>query len=197
MHDDTAYAILAGDRVRTHRIENGVRVPEEMALKVIPITARDAADRHGLLADGSPRPYKGYKGNSNYCIEIIRTPTGWAGEVISTFEAYQAVRRSGKESLRHQRLSLSGKPLVMRLMINDVVRLEVDERPRTMRVVKVNSNGQIFMADTHEANVDARNRDSSDPFVYISKTPSSLKRSNGRRVTISPIGDVRDSGFKE
>jgi CRISPR-associated endonuclease Csn1 len=195
MHNDTAYGLLDGERVRVHKMVDGTRVREEAALKVIPFTAPQAAGRHGVLEDGSPRPYKGYKGDSNYCMEIVRTPKGWSGEVVSTFEAYQAVRKGGKEALRQKTLSLSGKPLVMRLMINDTIRLEVDGRVRTMRVATISANGQIFMADTHEVNVDSRNRDRSDAFGYVSKMPGSLQKAKGRRVTVSPIGDVRDPGF--
>ena len=31
----------------------------------------------GLKPDGNPKPYKGYKGDSNYCIEIFRNATGF------------------------------------------------------------------------------------------------------------------------
>jgi CRISPR-associated endonuclease Csn1 len=46
-----------------------------------------------------------------------------------------------------------------------------------------------------EANVDARNRDKTDAFKYISKMAGSLKSANARQITISPIGEVRDKGF--
>jgi CRISPR-associated endonuclease Csn1 len=94
-------------------------------------------------------------------------------------------------------LSVSEKPLVMRLMIDDVVRLLVDRQVRTMRIATLSGNGQIFMADTSEANVDARNRSKEETFAYVSKKAGSLQKSTARRVTISPIGELRDSGFKE
>jgi CRISPR-associated endonuclease Csn1 len=189
MHNDTAYGLLEGDRVRSHKTQDGI------VLKVIPLTAPKASNRHGFLADGSHRPYKGYKGDSNYCMEIIRTQKGWAGEVVSTFEAYQAVKKHSKGILRNEKLSLSGSPLIMRLMRNDVLRLEINQEIRTMRITKLSRNGQIFMADVHEANVDSRNRDRLDSFAYVSKMPGSLEASKGRRVTISPIGDLNDPGF--
>jgi CRISPR-associated endonuclease Csn1 len=52
------------------------------------------------------------------------------------------------------------------------------------------------MSDLQEANVDARNRDKADPFAYLSKTAGSLQKAHGRRVTISPIGELHDPGFK-
>ena len=85
----------------------------------------------------------------------------------------------------------------MRLMRDDFVRLEIDAVIRTMRIVAVSGNGQIFMTDAMEANVDARNRDKADTFAYGSKMAGSLKKSKSRRVTISPIGELRDGGFIE
>lgn len=198
MHNDTAYALLGNDRVRVHKVVDGQRVREENALKVIPFSSAKAWARHGLMPSGEPRPYKGYKGDSNYCIEIVRNDSGkWEGEVISTYEAYQLVRHGGVQRLRHPSLSCSGKPLVMRLMIDDLVKLHLsDGRRMVARVATVSGNGQIFMAPHNEANVDARNRDKSDPFGYVSKMAGSLHKAKGRRVTISPIGELRDPGFK-
>jgi CRISPR-associated endonuclease Csn1 len=65
-----------------------------------------------------------------------------------------------------------------------------------MRVVKIASSGQFFMCEHMEANVDARNSDKADPFSYDSKYPGSFIKAKGRRVTVSPIGDVRDPGFR-
>lgn len=198
MHNDTAYALLGDDRVGVHKVVEGVRVFEESKLKVIPFTNTKASERHGLMEDGSPRPYKGYKGDSNYCIEIVRAESGkWEGEVVSTFAAYQLVKQSSVERLRSRTTSCSGRSLVMRLMLDDMVRLEIDGQVRTMRVATLSGNGQIFMADHQEANVDARNRDKGDAFVYVSKMAGSLKKAGGRRITISPIGDVADPGQRD
>lgn len=197
MHNDTAYGLRGDGRVSFHKVVEGLRTHIEDNLKVIEISNAKAADRHGLLPDGEPKPYKGYKGDSNYCIEIVRNEKGkWEGEVISTFEAYQLVREHGAARLRHPTLSVSGKPLVMRLMIDDVVRLIVDKQTRTMRIAKLSGNGQIFMADTSEANIDARNRSKEETFAYVSKMAGSLQKATARRVTVSPIGELRDPGFK-
>jgi CRISPR-associated endonuclease Csn1 len=168
---------------------------------VIPIASAKAATRHGVLPDGSPRPYKGYKGDSNYCIEIVRDEDSgkWVGEVISTYQAYQTIREyglaEGWRRLRNPSRGFSGRSLVMRLMIDDTVRLEHNAELRTWRVATISGNGQIFFADIHEANVDARNRDKNDPFKYVSKMAGSLKKANARRVTISPVGKLSDPGF--
>lgn len=197
MHNDTAYGLLGGGRVQVRKTVEGVRTREMISLKVIEFS--HATDRHGLLPDGQPRPYKGYKGDSNYCMEIVRNDKGkWEGEVVSTFEAYQVVRQHGLGRLRHPALSVSGRPLVMRLMIGDMLALSVPAAPRMIaRVATLSANGQIFMAGHHEANVDARNRDKADPFTYVSKTASSLQKAHGRRISISPIGQLRDPGFSD
>ncbi|GAC1610082.1 MAG: hypothetical protein NVS3B3_17960 [Aquirhabdus sp.] len=197
MHNDTAYSLLGNGKVRVHKIVDGKRTRIEDKLKVIEFTDIKASDRHGVKPNGEPKPYKGYKGDSNYCIEIIRNEKGkWEGEVVSTFDAYQLVRNSGIKRLRDLTQSLSGKPLVMRLMIDDFVRLEIDGVQQSTRVATISTNGQIFMAGINEANVDARNRSKEDAFGYISKTASSLQKSKGRMVKISPLGELRDPGFK-
>lgn len=197
MHDATAYGLLGNGRVVVHKIIEGRKTLIEQNLKVIAFTCAKANDRHGLLPGGTPRPYKGYDGNSNYCIEIVRDENGkWEGNVLSTFDAYQIARTHGVARLRHATLSLCGKPLLMRLMINDTVRLEVNSAIRTMRVVNIKKNGQIFMADVNEANVAARDASKEDPFSYVSKTASALQKAKGRRITISPLGELCNSNLK-
>ena len=171
------------------------------SIAMIAINSTRDPKRHDLDEYGNPKPYKGYEGGSNYCIEIWRDEKGeWSGDVISTFDAYQVVRQFGEaggiKRLRHPILSQSGKPLVMRLMMDDLVKFDTDTGMRTMRVVKIGGNGQIFFAEHQESNVDARNKDKSDRFKYASKTAGSLRKARGRRVIISEIGNLRDPGFK-
>jgi CRISPR-associated endonuclease Csn1 len=201
MHEESAWGLRGDGQVqRSVRPEDGMdRVRQVKNLKVIPISDAKQIARHGVDADGKPKAYKGYVGGSNYCMEIWCDETGrWRDEVISTFAAYQVIRQHGEaegwQRLRHPTLTQSGKPLVMRLMNKDYVRLEVDGRLRTMVIAKIGSNGQFFMADHNEANVDARNRDKSNP--YVSKMAGSLQKAKGRRCTVSASGRLRDPGFK-
>ena len=83
----------------------------------------------------------------------------------------------------------------MRLMVHDSLRLNVEGRVRTMRVNNISGNGQVFMADLHEANVDARNRNRDDPFSYVSKTAATLQKASARRVSVSEIGKLTDAGY--
>jgi CRISPR-associated endonuclease Csn1 len=196
MHNDTAYALLGNGRVSVHKTVEGVRTRMIDNLKVIEFTSQKASERHGVLENGAPRPYKGYKGDSNYCIEIVRNEKGkWEGEVISTFEAYQLARSNGVKRLRNKQLSSSGKPLVMRLIKDDFVRMEHNGNVKTLRLCKASGDGVLAFAETTESNVDARTR--TKELAYVFKTGGSLQKSKGRQVTISPIGELRDPGFKE
>lgn len=198
MHNDTAYALLGNGMVSVHKAVDGVRQKETAALKVIEFTNSKAAARHGLQADGAPRPYKGYKGDSNYCIEIVRNENGkWDGEVISTFEAYQLVRRHGEQRLRHPTLSTRGKPLVMRLIIGDYLKADFKGAMRLLTVKKIKSNGGIFVAEHRESNVRQREDEKDSSLIYGSFTAGSLLKAHGRQVSVSPIGELRDPGFKE
>ena len=185
-------------RIESLQREEGIRrVKLVEKLSVIAVRSERAADRHGVDADGKALAYKGYKGDSNYCIEISRNDKGkWEGDVISTFEAHQIVRDSGLMKLRHPTMAQSGNPLVMRLMLDDLVRLELEGVVRTMRVTNISGNGQVFMSDHNEANVDARNRDKLSGFKYVSKYAGSFQSTKARRASCTEIGDLRDPGFK-
>lgn len=196
MHNDTAYALLGNGRVGTHKTIDGKRVYLEENLKVIAFTS-PKAKRHGFTSDGMPRPYKGYKGDSNYCMEIVRSDAGkWEWEVVSTFQAYQAVRQHGLSILRNRRHSLSGKPLVMRLVIGDYLRAEFKGGLRLLTIKKIKSNGGIFVAQHNEGNVRQREDEKDASLIYGSFSAGSLQKAQGRYVTVSPIGELSDPGFK-
>jgi len=203
MHEDTAWGLREGGQVsRLVRPEGGgQRARETKNKSVIQINSTRNLDRHGLDDNGQPNAYKGYVGGSNFCLEIWRDEKGkWNGDVVSTFTAYQVIRELGEEAgltrLMQAQTAQNGQTLVMRLMINDLVRMEVDGCLRTLRMVKIFSSGQFFMCDHNEANVDARDKDKGDSFNYISKMPGSFQKAKGRRMTTSPTGDVRDPGCK-
>ena len=216
MHNDTAYGLLGAGKVMVHKRIEGKRERTEENLKVIEF-ANDKAPHvtnqpwFGSAHHKPAEPYKGYKGDSNYCIEIVRNENGkWEGEVISTFEAYQLERklraayreRHGMAAqtptfleLLRDTESISKKPLMMRLMRDDSIRLVIDGAVRTMRIASVNSAGRLSLADLHEANVDARNRDASGTWRYTYKQAGSLQKAAARKVVVSPIGELRDPGF--
>ena len=204
MHEETAWG-LAADGQATRRVrpeDGGPRQREIRKKNLILINSTRDRERHGLDNVGNPLPYKGYVGGSNYCIEIWRDDKSrWNSDVISTYNAYQVVKELGEKDavrkLRDPATTLSGRPLVMRLMIGDLVRLGVNGNAGTMRVVKIGGNGQVFFAGDHEANVDARKRDKDGSLKYVSKYAGSLQKAKARRVVVSELGNVRDFGFKE
>ncbi|WP_423457935.1 type II CRISPR RNA-guided endonuclease Cas9 [Ottowia sp. VDI28] len=195
MMEETSYGIRRDGSIKQRRKADGSAGREISNL--IRIAEPEQVVRHGVDDGGHPLPYKGYVGGSNYCIEITVNDKGkWEGRVISTFDAYRIVRRGGMRQLRHPTLGQDGRPLAMRLMIGDSVRLEVDGVLKTTRVVKLFATGQVFMAPVHEANVDVRNSDKMDAFTYTSKYAGSLQKANGRMVIISAIGELRDPGVE-
>jgi CRISPR-associated endonuclease Csn1 len=203
MHEDTAWGLLA-DGLATRRIrdESGRRQRETKNRTVIPFRSTQDTSRHGVDEQGLPKNYKGYVGGSNFCIDIVLNESGkWEGEIVSTFTAYQLIREFGKavgvSKLQSKNLSISGKPLVMRLQIGDAVKMMIHDRLQLMRVVKMGSNGQIFFAGHQEANVSDRNANKDESFAFTSKYAGSLQKTQARRVTISPLGEVSDAGFKE
>jgi CRISPR-associated endonuclease Csn1 len=192
----TAYGIRKDGTIKQKSKADGSEGREIKNL--IRISEPKQPSRHGVDTEGNPLPYIGYVGGSNYCIEITRGDKGkWDGKVVSTFEAYQLVQQHGAMRLRHPSLSVSGKPLAMRLTIHDIVRMEIDGQEQTLRMVTVAGSGQIWFAPVNEANVDARNRDKESSWRYTYKQAGSLQAAKARHVTVSPIGELRDPGFKE
>ncbi|MEY2839484.1 MAG: hypothetical protein RJB60_1783 [Pseudomonadota bacterium] len=203
MHEETAWGLSEDGKVsRLITPEGGgPRTRQTKPLKVIQIASTRDADRHGTTEGGLPAPYKGYVGGSNFCLEIWKDTKGKvSGAVISTFEAYQFMRELGEEDglrkLMNPHHARNGFPLLARLINNDLVKLDVDGEMKLMRITNILSSTQFFMCAHNEANADARNRDKVDQFSYHSKMPGSFIKAKGRRVTVSPIGDVRVPGFK-
>jgi CRISPR-associated endonuclease Csn1 len=192
----------AGDNEKEHKEALGrladqtrhrqVWLVEKMS--VVPVRPRD---HKGKPFEGAP-PYKAYKGDSNYCYEIFRSERGkWDGEVITTFRANQKLYRAflANQALS-RKFSFDGKPLLMRLMRDDMIAIQGEnDARRIMRVAKL-SEGMIALAEHNEANVDRRNRDTSSEFKYLYKAPSALNSVKARRVFVDILGRVLDPGFK-
>lgn len=195
---------------------------------VIPFNARPSSSSEQRHKDnnGQPKPYKGLLSNSNYCVEIVRTDSTWEGEVIPTYKAYEYMRGYKQEhractveqafaALRSPTRSISGKPLVMRLSIDDTIRAEIDGTVETLQVLKINSSGSITFIRANETNIPGRysaqlaakklaaegkEYDSvalNDDFFQKAFSAGSLRELKARRITISPIGELSDPGFKE
>ena len=190
---------------------------------VIPFHARkeklSALERHGNT-NGIPNAYKGLLSNNNYCIEIFHTETGtWDSTVLRTFDAYQIVRdcptlELGIKKLRNPHRATNGQPLVMRLMINDYIRIKPEADRLVLQVLKINSSGSITFIKPNETNISARyslklaaqkaakegspcdESTLNDVFFQKAFGAQSLRDVEARRVTITPIGELHDPGFK-
>lgn len=164
-----------------HRIR---RLRWKENLRVLPIPQRGV-------------PYKYVKGDGNYCYEIVRRPDGtWMGEIISTFVANQAPFLKHMACLRKYRtMSLSGKPLVMRLAVNDMVAIQDDGRRLIYRVQQL-TEGKITLAYHVAAGDPTRNgfRISGIQPV-MRRSPQALRGLMARRVFVDILGRVFDPGY--
>ncbi len=155
------------------------RLRQTERLKVIPIK-----DKFG-------KAYKAYKGDSNWGIEIYEYPSvhkkagEWDGKVISRHEANQKEFKPGQTKRPHP-----AARLVMRLQINECIGIEQNGSRQVMRLQKLSQAGRLDLAPHHEANVDARHRDSKDRFKYLNLTASGLQKCHARKVHVSPAGLV-------
>ena len=219
MLEDTSYG-FHGTKAITSKIgAGGVRERTEKKRDAVVAIANQKAPHatnrpwHGSAHYQQGTEYKGYQGGSNWCMEIVRDEKGkWKGEIISTFQAYKLARTLAAQfrakhgsnaqvpplaEMMSATHAISGKPLVMRLMKGDMVRMVLDSSEEsTMRLYKIKSSGQMYFAPHEQANVAQRDDDKNDDFKYTTKSAGSLQKAKGRRVSISPIGKLHDPGFK-
>ena len=145
------------------------------------------------ICDRDGRAYKGYKGDSNHRYDVWELKDGkWVAEVVSMFDAHQE-----SWSSTTKRDNPTAKK-VLSLHQGDMLAIEPDGGGRRlMLVVKFGQNGQITLAEPHEAG-DLKRRDATsndfDPFKYFSPTPGGLKRVKARQVKVDELGRVLDPG---
>ncbi|GJM02860.1 MAG: hypothetical protein DHS20C08_13610 [Rhodomicrobium sp.] len=150
-----------------------IRIKEN--LKVISINDRKTG-----------KPYKAFKGDSNYCYEIYENENGtWTGDIIQRYRANQ------KDYNIKSKLSLSGAPLIMRLHNDDMIAITDPENnfETIFRIVKM-SKGKITLAKHSEANVDRRDRDKEDDYNHLTISPSTLQKLKARKVRVNAIGKI-------
>ena len=153
---------------------------------VEPLSVIEICDRDG-------RPYKGYKGDSNYRYDVWEMPDGtWKPEVISMFDAHQPDLSS------QVRQACPTARKVLSLHQGDVLALERGGVRLLMRVTSFWQNGQVSLVEHNEAG-DLKRRDAApndqDPFKYTAPTPGGLKKLRVRQVRIDELGRVLDPGF--
>ncbi len=142
------------------------------------------------IYDASGKVYKGYKGDSNWGLEVYEYPAGhkdegkWEAIVITRFDANKRGFQPGVTHRPHP-----AARLVMRLRVNDCIETEKSSVIETFRIQKI-SKDRIYVAPLNEANVDARNRSSEDIFKLIPAGLGTLKKIKARKVHVSPTGLV-------
>lgn len=201
---------------------------------IVPISEPGQPNRHGLDINGKSRAYKGYAPDGNYCMEILKRPTGeWVMEVIPTYKAYLLARDLGwgKEDslavlkrMRTLKLATADGLLIAKLMPGDTIFAHFKGKNRLLQVVKMSVQGGTTFTELNEANISGRYEARrkarlklknekiekaeiiltaedvlalEDQFVLSQIGIEDLRRGKARRVTISPIGELRDPGFKD
>lgn len=225
MFKKTSFGIRPDGTIVQKKREEGAK--ERTVEYIIPITEPKQAERHGLNDKGEPRAYKGYAPDGNYCLEIIRRPEGeWAMEVIPVFMAYALARQLGwgetnplevLQRMRKSKLSSIEGCLVTKLMPGDTIRTDFKGKVRLLQVVKMSLKGGATFTELNEANVsgryEARRKASikrkagaltreeqvalEDEFILSQIGIEEIRKGKARRVTVSPIGELHDPGFKE
>ncbi len=140
------------------------------------------------VRDAKGRPYKGYKGDSNYVFFVWQLRDGkWVKEVVSTFDAHQP----GWQSTMRAEHPTAKK--ILNLKQGDCLAIGTGKERRLMQVVKF--SGSLTLADLNEAgSLKARDADRADPFKYVYLSASSLKKNRARQVRVDEIGHVYDPG---
>ena len=130
--------------------------------------------------------YKGYKPDSNAYMEILRdTKTGnWKGQIVTTFEAVrQAIEsKSGAREINPS--------LVKRVFKRDMLEMNYKGLRRVFLVQKVSGN-TFILAEHFESDADARTRDKSDPFQFVSISTDKLRKAGVRFLVVTPAGRIR------
>ncbi len=167
-------AALAEFTTKTGPYQGIRRVRLSEKLKTIPIK-----DRQG-------HAYKGYKGDSNHCIEVWKLPDGkWKAKLLTTYDAHQ----NGLGSTRPH----PAAALLMRLFKKDVVQFEHPEKGVITAIIVKFTEKNLTLALLNEANVDARNRSKDDPFKFLNLGTGTFQKRALRKIHVDEIGRIKNT----
>ena len=139
------------------------------------------------IKDKDGKSYKGYKGDSNHCIEVWQLPDGtWKSIVLTTFKA----NSNGLGSTRPQPTA----KLIMRLYSKDQVAIEHPKLGNARLIIAKIDKNNIVLYQNNEANVDARHRDKNDPFKYVNIGLGTIKKYRLRKFGVDRLGRITDPG---
>lgn len=129
--------------------------------------------------------------DENYCRDVVRDEKGrWRSENVNSFDA----NRSDFEP--SNLISLSEKPVIMRIRKGDMMIIEEGEKRRVMRVASFTNDG-FALAEHREANTADRDGKVASGFSYIRVNPEPLRKLKARIVGVDILGFVNDPGFHE
>ena len=135
------------------------------------------------IKDKSGNAYKGYKGDSNHCVEVWRLLDGtWKSMILTPFDA-------NKHGLGYTRPHPAAK-LVMRLFKKDAVALD---HPKLGYLQASIAKMSLARIDLFPPN-DARSRSKDDTFDYIRVSLGTFQKYNLRKIGIDILGRVTDPG---
>lgn len=191
---------IRDDVLRTYFLEHTTDLPDKELGKTLlelgnamipPVRRVRIVERLNVIPISDPAgiPFKGYKGDANYCYDIFMgAKNKWTGRIISRFDANQVSFDPGSKT------STGGEPLIMRLRVNDMLEVDGDTGRQIMRIVKMSDN-KITMAGHQESgSLKSRDSDKGDPFKYLTVSPGSLQHRTARMVYVSPSGRIRHIG---
>lgn len=138
------------------------------------------------IKDKQGNAYKGYKGNSNHCIEVWRLPNGkWKAEILTTFNAHH-------DGLGATRPHPAAK-LLIRLFKKDVVILNHAKAGKKMAIIVKFCSANLVLASLNEANANTSYKKKDDPFKYINVGLGTFEKTALRKVHINELGHIKDT----
>jgi CRISPR-associated endonuclease Csn1 len=143
------------------------------------------------LRDRRGQPFKALTPGENHHVDVIELPKAkWVGYGVTVFAANQL---NGAVPWHDQ---YPDGRLVMRVHKGDLLRLEVDGVDQIYRVAKLEAGiGRLVLAEHYQGgNLAQRHKDEADSFRWLFIAFNQLKARNARKVTVDPLGRVRDPG---
>lgn len=154
------------------------------------------AESASQIGSGHHRRYVTKAPGTNHHVEILRTTdkrgrTRWEGKTVTLLEAIQRLR-SGKPVVKRDHGS--DKEFLFSLGADDMIRIkEPDDRPGLYRI-RVISDYESGVKFDYVSIKEARKKDEiSKAGDWFRKSPNQLREMKCRKVTVSPLGEIRQA----
>ena len=142
------------------------------------------------IAEGDGKPYKAYKGDSNYCLELWRMPDGkFCTQTVTTFDAHTMSLSDISQKRPHP-----AARRMLRIFKRDMVAADIKGKTSIYYVQKFKQRGEVFLVEHMEANADARHKSDDDSFSFRRLSGGGIAKAKMRRVHVDVMGRVRDPG---